>query len=559
MNFINIPSNQKNSLVIWSPYLFLILVCILNLSWNITDHDDGHTLGFHNMGRNPYIQRSYGAYDSMCDYLLGFLTIDYKLLLGFMVGSTILASFLILYFSAILLKLWFRFNAFEVALAQLLFLIAMPEFIYMVFSFKSVYIALAIILASANILFKKPESYQMLLFSAVVFGLAVSFRWNMLMMGIPFTAMLLLDLKRNCSWKNTIFKILTWGTVSITSSLLFIFISGYSPIQIIEIYTWGKEYIEKANFDILSVIGNYSLFITPVTLLLFYLSTLYFRNNKSDLLKLTLLFFCSYISIALISRIPFFKLMAPLWITFIAVFAFACRFIIQSSFRNQRVLILVLLLSIFVNWFLGLQLLTQSSNWGPGLDVKTNVESLDVFDNNLKTDGRFKLENFKVGFFDGFGLPTSEGMRPLYGHFYALFLGKLNRLDEKLNRETDTIIAKASRNNQYIYQDRINPYLLASYCRLEYRTSDLWLQKGKDFSKRKFTDGLNYFTEFRINNPNKLFDIPLFRKQFTRNDTVFLSFTYTSSLNKFLYNLNLTDDISFKKIGPMSAKVWFKN
>ncbi|MFN3445609.1 MAG: hypothetical protein ACK44D_07705, partial [Bacteroidia bacterium] len=93
MNTLKTTNNKTTNIFIWLPYVLLVLVCVPNLSWNITDHDDGHTLGFHNMGRNPDVQRSYGAYDSMCDYLLSFLPIDYEWLLGFMVGVTILASF----------------------------------------------------------------------------------------------------------------------------------------------------------------------------------------------------------------------------------------------------------------------------------------------------------------------------------------------------------------------------------------------------------------------------------------------------------------------------------
>ena len=96
--------------IILSPYLLLTLICVLNLSWNITDHDDGHTLGFHAMGRNPDIQRSYGAYDSMCDYLLGLLPINYKILLGSMVGATVVSAYLILYFAGRLLQQWFKFT-----------------------------------------------------------------------------------------------------------------------------------------------------------------------------------------------------------------------------------------------------------------------------------------------------------------------------------------------------------------------------------------------------------------------------------------------------------------
>lgn len=550
---------KTNSLLIWFPYLILILVCLLNLSWDITDHDDGHTLGFHNMGRNPDVQRSYGAYDSMCDYLLSFLPINYEWLLGFMVGVTILASFAILYFSAELLKKWFNFTIYELAFAQLFFLLAMPEFIYMVFSFKSVYIALAFILAAANLQFKKSESYSNIILAASLFGLGVSFRWNMLMMGAPLATLFLWELKQNNTWLKSIAKTFIWGSIALSSSLFFIYISGYSPVRIVETYIWGKEYAEKTDFQLIARIGDLSLFFTPASALLFLFSGIYFIKQRTELIKFSVLFVSTFLAVAVISLAPSFKFLAPLWICFICLFAFASKLILYYTSNQQKIVIGLVLCTIFINWFVGIQISTPSSNWGPGLEVKNNIASLKIFDRSLNTDERFKLENIKIGFFDGFCLPTSEGMRPLYGHFYALFLGKLHRLDEKLNRETDMVIAKASINNQFIYQDRINPYLLASYSRFKYQTTDHWLQKGKDFSIRKFTNGLNSFTELRINDPKRLFDINLFKKQFTYIDTVFLSFTYTSTLNKFLYNVKLTNKIGVEKMGPMSAKIWFNN
>ncbi|MCZ2139882.1 MAG: hypothetical protein LC096_00680, partial [Bacteroidia bacterium] len=376
MTTLKITNNKTNILVTWLPYLLLILVCLLNLTWNITDHDDGHTLGFHNMGRNPDIQRSYGAYDSMCDFLLGFLPINYELLLGFMVGTTILASFAILYFSAELLKKWFSFNATEIAWAQLLFLLAMPEFMYMVFSFKSVYISLALILASACIQFKNPQSKLNLIVAAMLFGFGVSFRWNTLMMGAPLAVMLLWELKQKDTWLKSLLNTSIWGLTALASSLFFIYISGYPPERIVKTYIWGKEYAEKTDFQLIARIGDLSLFFTPASALLFLLAGIYLLKNKNELGKFSMLFFSTLLAVAAISLAPSFKFLAPLWICFIALFAYAFKNILSTQLKVKKLYIGLLTIALAVNWFVGIQISTPSSNWGPGLDVKTNVESL---------------------------------------------------------------------------------------------------------------------------------------------------------------------------------------
>ena len=556
MNTLIITNNRKTNIITWLPYLLLVLVCVLNSSWNITDHDDGHTLGFHNMGRNPVIQRSYGVYDSMCDYLIGFLPVDYHLLLGFMVGSTILASFAILYFSSELLKKWFSFTPHEIAFAQLLFLLAMPEFMYMVFSFKSVYIALAIVFASANIQFREPESNRSLILSAILFGFGVSFRWNILVMGLPLATMLLWELNQKNTWFKAISKTFLWGIMALTFCLFFVYISGYTPEQIVNIYIWGKGYAETTEFQLIARIGDLSLFFTPASALLFLLSGFYLNKQRTEFIKFSILLVSTFLAVAFISLAPSFKLLAPLWICFIGLFAFAYKLISFYSSNQQKITLGLVVCAIAINWFVGIQISTPSSNWGPGLDVKTNIASLKIFDNSLNTDDRFILENIKIGFFDGFGLPTSEGMRPLYGHFYALFLGKLNRLDEKLNRETDIVLQSAAKNHQIIYQDRVNPYLLASYLRHNFSTKDAWQQNENEYSVRFFTNGLDSITEIRVNSPKNLFDIERFKQTIKPNDTVYASFTYTSSLNKFLHNWQSKHNGHYDKMGPLSAKLW---
>lgn len=544
-----------NRLIILSPYLFLTLICLINISWNITDHDDGHTLGYHAMGRNASIQRAYGAYDSMCDYLLSFLPVNYKLLLGCMVGATILASYFIIYFSGRILELLLDgVSKTQVSAALLLFLLAMPEYVYMIFSFKSVYISLSFVLGSFLLLLKN-TSLKNTIISALIFGLGVSFRWNMLMMGVPVAVILFVTYLRSLSLLNSILKTCLWGILALGATLLFIYISGYPPSGIYQTYLWGEEYAEKSDFQLFAHISNFSLFFTPATALLFLLGAVYLFQNKPDRKVFFSLFISSSIAIAVISITPLFKFLAPLWLSFIALFVLAIKKIDQYPARKQQLIILSVALLIAFNWFVGIQVSTKSSNWGPGLNVKDNVEELSVFDKNLNTDNRFKLENISIGFHDGLCLPTSEGMRPLYGHWYALFCGRLKKLDEQLNAEPDHILERAHNTNTIVYQDRINPYLLASYLRNGYVTTDPW-NKKIPYIKRALSNSTGQVHEMRVRLPQDLFKIDSFIVQTNQYDSVYLMFTFTSTANKFLYQLSDKYPYSYKKLGPMSAVIW---
>ncbi len=556
-NTLNANTTDKISKILgWMPYLIMVVIDSLNVSWNLTDHDDGHTLGYHAMGRDETIQRSYGAYDSMCDFLLGLLPANYTWLMGAMVGGTILASFTILYFSGNLLKRWFSLNNSEIAIAQLLFLVSMPEFLYMGFSFKSVYISLAIILASASLQFNNISSKTNLFFAAMLFGLGVSFRWNMLMMGAPLVAMFCWELKGKENWSTTIFYTLFWGILALVSSLFFVYLSGYPPERIAKIYAWGKEYAEKTDFQLIARVGDLSLFFTPATALSFVLGILFLITHTRYLVKVVVLFLTTFIAVAAISLAPSFKFLAPLWISFIALFAFAVKYyFISPSPLSQKIQAGSILFAIVINWFIGVQINTPSSNWGPGLSAKDSLEDMSIFSKNLGTDNRFKFSNVKVGFFDGFALPTSEGYRPLYGHAYALLFGKLKQLDEKLNMESENVLKRATNTNSIIYQDRINPYLLASYLRNGYQTKEPWSQPST-FVKRTLYNDSGSLTELRISNPKELFELDSFVQVTHQYDSVFLMFTFTSACNKFLYDLSQNKGYDYIKLGPMSAVVW---
>jgi hypothetical protein len=147
-------------------------------------------------------------------------------------------------------------------------------------------------------------------------------------------------------------------------------------------------------------------------------------------------------------------------------------------------------------------------------------------------------------------------MRPLYGHFYALFAGKLKALDAQLNAETDNLVVMATQTpGNVIYTDRINPYLLASYFRAGYSTTDSGSTQ-QQYIHRNFSNGSTSFTEMRIRKPKNLDNIPELVQQLQPYQRILLGFTYTSSLNKLLDIWSTDYHYEYKRIGPMAAELF---
>ncbi len=539
------------------PYLAVLFSFIINHSWDIKDHDDGHTLGYHAMGRNETIQRSYGAYDSMCDYLLGFLPVNFEILYGCMVAATLAASIVIIFlFKRILVEL-FNYPAEIVNIACALFIVGIPEYVYLSYSFKSTMISLAFTLASFYLLMKtakdKPgnNTFQIAL-SIILFGFGASLRWAHLAYGLViFSCYLFMVYQQQKQFFRSLMQTAVIGVLCLVSTLIFTFISGYPPKEFITVFLWAKGYMETTDFQVMAVIGDVTMYLTPLTLLVFALALFNLFKIKKPLLYI--LAGSSFLIYFILGFSSCFKTLSMLWLVILVLFCEGVSFI--EGNKRANVFYSVLFVAFFVNWFIGVRIDTPSSNWGPGLEAKTNVKDMSVFDKNLGADNRFKLQNIKAGFFDGFSLPTAEGYRPLYGHFYALFCGKLKTLDAKLNSESDEILERAKAHKTIIYQDRINPYLLASYLRKNYTTTDPWY-KHETFIKRTLVNKTDTVEELRIRNPQNLFKLDLFLNEAHHYDSIYLMFTFTSSCNKFLYQLSNQYNYSYQKTGPMSAVVW---
>lgn len=538
-------------------YVLILITGILNFSWNISDHDDGHTIGYHVFGRNSELQRVYGEYDSMCDALLGLLPANYYWVFGAMMVTTFIASFLVISFlKRIVLKITDAKKEI-VDVAAIVFLLAMPEYLYICFTFKSVIISLTFVLFSYYLLLIRPQSkYPGLLFllSILIFGFGVSLRWNHLAYGLAIVTDLVYTQWQINGFKVAFKSMLIWGIGALISIVSWIFISGYSPVSFANVILWGKSYIENTDFQFVARIGDASLFLLPFTLIVFISALWKLFNQRQRNVRLLILLITSIMPYLVLGLAPSFKYLSMLWLLFFVFFVLGLSYFHKSGFFSRRFVRFGLGFALLFPWFVGVQIDIPSSNWGPGFDVKDSISISSSEVNKLRLDDRFKLNKVRIFPASGIALPTSEGMRPLWGHFYALWGGGLKDLDEKLNKEADNIISNAVDQKTVVWVDRINPYFLASLSKEGFIPDQSWQQDGF-YTERTFKNPEGHtLGEFRINNPKNLFKTDSITQKYS-GKTIFAFFTYTSALNKLVDMSKSTDGIDVQRMGPLSARI----
>lgn len=538
----------------YSPYILLAITFGFNVSWNISDHDDGLTLAYHAFGRDSDVQKVYGFYDSMCDYLLGFLPQNYYLVFATMITTSFLFSLLNVFLLKKITTLVTSLKPCYVDAAALVFLLAMPEYLYMCFSFKSIAISLFFILLSFYILISpkvKINFFEKILLSAIVFGLGVSFRWNLLQFGLVVFVSFAYHLKKInlLSLFRSLLLAGVWGGLSLLASLTWIYVSGYSLGEIIQTIVWGKEYALNTDFSFIVRVADSTVFLTPASVLLIAIGIYHvFTNFNKNTLSL-LIFFISIISYLYIGMIPSFKYLSLLWLLYFLLFSYGI-FVLYHSKKN-KILIIAFSLLLFTPWFIGVQINTDTTNWGPGMNIKIERSSSQ---NNERVDDRFNLDNMNIVFKEGFALPTSEGIRPLYGHFYALFGGKLKRLDKELNQNAVDVITYAKENHAKIFVDRMHPYLFAAFFKNGYRTSSPYKSKGFLTEREYKNDYDDVVREVRFNNPKNLLNIDSIYNQLGKGGMI-AYFTYTNEVNILQKKLKSDSRFTFKRIGPFTCTI----
>ena len=510
--------------------LLIATAFFLNWSWDIYDMDDGTTLAYHLLGRNPAIQPPYSAYDSMCDRILSFFTPDYHTLFSVMVGATLVASFFMLFFLTGISASMLSASRERMGLYILLFLLAAPEIIYLSMSFKSNIIGFAFILAAHYLAIKNRalRRNSSFILSVVFFGFGAACRWNLAVYALPLFADVLMaeyQHEKKINWVRA----LLWGTCLIVSFVLFVYVSGYDIAQIKQVVIWGKEYTEGTDYQLIAMLAAGINMFTPAMLVgLFAGAMIIFARPRKHLrvvlftlLSLPMFFYLGF------STNP--KSLLTLFPAFVAIFATGVDTILYTSNRGRKLAGYLMIAFLAIPWCLGVQVNSDTTMWGPGFDIKTSSSGKVDFGKRL--DDRMSVKDVRIVFGDGFAISAPEGVRPLWGNAYVLFGRQVQALNRKMGKEVETVISTASTKHADIYTDRGNPLLLAGLCKMKFVTADSSLQ-AKDIITRTFSNGIDTVIVKRPTSTGNIQNFELLDTVLSKNFVA--HFTYTSQLAKFI-------------------------
>ncbi|MBA3827744.1 MAG: hypothetical protein H0X33_02300 [Taibaiella sp.] len=529
------------------------MILILNWSWNIFDDDDPYTLAYHFFGRNRTVQTPYSAYDSMCDYLLSFLPRNYKVLLGTMITATFLCGVGIFVLIGKMASNFLGERVYRIYFFTFLILIAVPAFDYLLLSFKSSIIGFFFVLLSHYILIKNNDkensaSIGMLFLSAIVFGFGVCCRWNLIIYGLPIfadTAYLYYQKSKS----RGLFKPLIWGGLAIISFVLFINISGYNVNKFLEVVLWGKEYIEHNDFQLMSILGAGIDMLTPAFIILIIIGMAITIARYKDNWRIIIYFLCSLLPMMYLGLYPNLKFLITLFPALCIILIVGCQYIYNDLAARTKLVKPLFWVLLLLPWFIGFQVFSNTTLWGPGFDIKTNA--LGMVNADKKLDNRLKISNIKPRLGAGFAITAPEGARPLWGNFYVLFCGKLDKLDKKLFDEADTVVATSAKEHMYIYTDRPNPMLLASLCRLNYQTTDS-MQPAGDFIVRNFTNAKDTVVWELFKHKRDISNFSMIKKLIPTHRFVGF-FTYSSLMAKFIKDAPDKGINIVRQTGPFSC------
>lgn len=487
-------------------YFFLyLLVFIFSLNYVYIEGDDASTIVYHAMGRNLEIQTPYSSYHSMFDKFLSLFNTKDEIFLRYVAISI---SFLFNFFSLVFLvellkeKIEFKKSEFLVFLCMLPFVI--PEILFSGLIINPSIISFAFLILSHLFLIKylKTDKKKQLLFSILIFGLAVSFRWSSAFYLFIFVGELFLNnskqILKSINFSFFFRKVLILFLYTI-SFLLFIYLSGYSVIDIYMTYAGGKEYLEHKEISYLATFSSALSFLTPSFIILFFLGLFFVIKTKKIKFILTLI----------LGLVPFFNLgVYPSYKYLVVLVPYLTILIAYGFFSmKNKIFKYALLLIVLLPWIFGIQLKTNSS-WGPGFEILHKGITSKKDNKTFNPDNYINFNNINIVLGSGMAIPTPEGPRPIYG-FGKVFFKDWKEITSKIEKEKENAVDHAISNKIDILQDVGHSFITTKLLEKGFSTETI-KHRTENYIKRVF---------FRKNDTIDII-IPKDKKMLLNNDFV---------------------------------------
>jgi hypothetical protein len=536
-------NNLNKALILIVAYtIYYIILYFTAYTPVYIEGDDASTILYHLAGRDNNIQPPYSPYHSGFDFLLSFIPNNEKTLIQF----GILISFIFGYISISLTSFWIL-RKLNYGIKSLISLIAIPIIVPEVL-FNSLvmnptnigfaFCMLAMILSDNYVKSRNPI-YHLIIPCLYLVG--IPFRWSLeLFFIVPLWSYL---------WSNnfSIQKLLIdkgyilLTTSSIILSFIGIYISGYTPQDVVNVLIWGKEFSDNQTISVFSIIAHNINFITPSFIMLFVIGSYFVFKQKNY--KISLIYLINLIPFLLVGMFPCYKFYI---MTTPFLFLILCIGFNEVSSRWFAQFSIILL--IITPWIFGLKLNIKNNVYGPGFEI-ANWDNLNMIRFIKNPDKRKnEVENFKISTSGGMALSTMEGPRPLFGIGSVLLFGKWRALTVTIENERVNTLENVTQTHKTIIQDRATNYAQCELYRLNYRALSKFNNYNDSIRLRLFV--------------NRSYDtIKLLVPKFKQDNNLigfwerqgFVEFDVISSYSTIL-NANMSPFLTRK--GPFTATYW---
>jgi hypothetical protein len=495
---------KKISLVnnAWMLLVVIVFGIIYQFSstYAYVDGDDATSIAYHLLGRDKTLQPPYSPYHGMMDKLLSILPAEEKLVRTVAFRITRYANILMVVITLLLSFNWLQSfgenylpSGSRRILISVIVLFAIPELFYLGLVYSPTQLAMCFVLSAHLILrwaYLGETSKRTRLISyigaLVLFGLGVSFRWNVVAYGLVIVTDLTMIQPMSESIKNRLLIAMIWGVFALISSLIMINFSGYGLSDIGGMFGIILYVINQAGTlspgddvsfkEILMRTGlTLSPLLSPVLILFVLAGLIKLILNRSKFIFVILAGF--------LGILPWVRTGVPKFIiTFlpILVFTLVLGFVVVLDFIKQKryrvIIYAFLIIGLVFPWLIGIHVDREGTAWGPGFELKPYTYT-DISD-----------MNFQVAFSSGMAFPTPEGPRALYGHGYVLF-GMWNKFVNSDAAERQNIIDTAISLDLPLVVTSWSPdYYLDNLYSMGFKTSDAANHMAADgyFIERRF-------------------------------------------------------------------------
>ncbi|MEH1008495.1 hypothetical protein VDP25_12175 [Winogradskyella sp. ECml5-4] len=517
----------KNVYVFYCLLFFVLGVTALN--FNYIEGDDAQTVLYHVFGRDASFQPPYSPYHSMFDTVLSLmLTQDETTLRKCGLLFTFVSGLLVFLFVVKIINEFFDFKKTKIAWFLLILPFLIPEMLFSSLIINPTNISFAFVLCSHIFFIKylKTNNKFSLIISILLFGFGVSFRW---ISGFYIFVLLGHFVFSNSSNFKTLIlinklkKSLIIFPFFITSVLLWILISGYSIVDIYNVFVDGSKYLEGKETSLLSIGATAITFITPALIMLFMFGVIH--CVKERLLFPLALLIMSILPYFVLGVVPMYKYMITTVIPLLIVCAYGFLFLKDLKYKY------ILYAIIIAPWFVGLQIESNTA-WGPGFEVGS-ITNNTITEANFNPDKSTSINNVSIVLGSGMAMPTSEGPRPLFG-FGKVLLVDWYRFVATNNIERESSVNYAIENNCNILQDVNHSFITSKLTELGYDTDSKFDALGEFGVSRFFYKDTSNVDITVFKNKKALFNRQLMNLYLSKqkSNKVVVYSTYTNIMTK---------------------------